>query len=103
MDIPGWLTAVGTVAGVVGTAGAAFMHSAFSSRDAQIQSFRNSQSALFTKFDALVLELHEYKLHVAETYVNEAKLEKLFDPINRRLEGIENGMRNNNQQPRGGN
>ncbi len=93
MDIPGWLTAVGTVAGVVGTAGAAFMHSAFAQRDAQIQTLRNSQSALFTKFDAVVTELHEYKLHVAETYVNEQKLEKMLDPINRRLESIENDLR----------
>ena len=77
------------------------MHSAFSTRDAQIQSMRNSQNVLFNKLDAVVLELHEYKLHVAETYVNEAKLEKLFDPINRRLENIEDGLRDDRKHERG--
>lgn len=93
MDVPGWLTAVGTVAGVLGTGGAALIHSALASRDTAIDNLRRSQTALFAKFDDVVKELHEYKLHVAETYVNEAKLEKLLDPINRRLESIENDLR----------
>lgn len=93
MDIPGWLTATATVAGVVGTAGAALMHNALSSRDEQLRSVRAAQKTLFDKLDVLTKELHDYKLHVAETYVNEAKLEKLLDPINRRLENIENDLR----------
>lgn len=93
MDIPGWLTATATVAGVLGTGGAAFLHSAFATRDGQIQSLRATQATLFGKLDAVTLELHNYKLHVAETYVNEAKLEKLLDPISRRLESIENDLR----------
>lgn len=93
MDIPGWLTATATVAGVLGTGGAALMHSALSSRDEQLAALRRGQSALFEKHDAVVKELHEYKLHVAETFVGGARLEKLLDPINRRLENIENDLR----------
>lgn len=94
MDIPAWVTAAATVAGVLGTSGAAIMHNALGSRDAQISSLRGSQKTLFDKLDVISKELHEYKLHVAETYVNETKLEKLLDPINRRLESIESGIRN---------
>lgn len=93
MDIPGWLTGVGTFAAVIGTAAAAFLHEAFASRDMQLQAMKNTQGVLFAKLDAVTQELHLYKLHVAETYVNEAKLEKLLDPINRRLESIENDLR----------
>jgi hypothetical protein len=93
LDLPGWLTAAASVAGVLGTASAALMHNALASRDEQISSLRTGQKIAFDKIDAQSRDLHEYKLHVAETYVNEAKLEKLFDPINRRLESIEKGLR----------
>lgn len=95
-DISGWLTAAATVAGVIGTAGAAFVQIALSTRDQRIASLASGQKILFDKLDAAVAELHAYKLHVAETYVNEAKLEKLLDPINRRLENIENDLRRKN-------
>lgn len=93
MDIPSWLTAVATVAGVLGTGGAAIMHGALEKRDEKIAALERNQKLLWEKQDAVAKELHEYKLHVAETYVNEAKLEKLLDPINRRLESIENDLR----------
>lgn len=99
MDIPGWLTAVGTVAGVLGTGSAAVIHGALASRDTQLSSLRNGQKLLFEKLDVVTKELHEYKLHVAETYVNEAKLEKMLDPINRRLESIENDLRAERSRP----
>ena len=93
MDLPNWLTAAASVAGVLGTAGAAIIHNSLSSRDLLLESLRRQQATLFEKSDIVVKEFNAYKLHVAENYVNEGKLEKLFDPINRRLESIEKGLR----------
>ena len=61
--------------------------------EAGLASIRERNGILFAKLDQQARELHEYKLHVAETYVNQAALEKIFEPINRRLENIENDLR----------
>lgn len=79
---------------------------AFESRDSEIRALRTkletdiaavktTQKLQFDKYDAVARELQEYKLHVAETYVNQAALQKMLDPIDRRLENIEKEMRGN--------
>lgn len=57
------------------------------------RAIKETQGKLFEKHDFVVRELNEYKLHVAERYVGEEKLEKLFAPLVNRLEGIETEMR----------
>lgn len=93
MDSSGWVIAGASVAGVLVTIAGAFFHSAFSNFNQQLTSARATQKVLFDKLDVMTSALHDFELHVAETYVNEAKLERLFDPINRRLESIEKGLR----------
>lgn len=61
--------------------------------DTDVTALKTTQKLLFEKADKAVSELHEYKLHVAETYVAEGKLEKMLHPIERRLEAIENDLR----------
>lgn len=59
----------------------------------QIGAVKMTQKVIFDKLDSVTKELHEYKLHVAETYVNQAALEKILAPIERRLEAIEDDLR----------
>lgn len=58
---------------------------------------RSTVKVLFEKVDHLVQQFQDYKLHVAETYVNTSALEKMLqahvDPIHRRLESIEKDLR----------
>lgn len=54
---------------------------------------KETQAKLFEKYDAVVRDFNEYKLHVAETYVGEAKLERLIAPIVNRLDSIERDLR----------
>lgn len=61
--------------------------------DADVAALKATQKILFDKLDALSADLQRYKLHVAETYVNQAALEKLLVPIERRLETIEKDLR----------
>lgn len=89
----GWVTAAATVLGVALTIGGAWIHNSLSSRDEQISSTRAAQKVLFEKLDVVANALQVYKLHVAETYVNQAALQKMLDPIDRRLENIEKEMR----------
>lgn len=57
-----------------------------------VNKLRESVKTLFGKHDAVVKELNDYKLHVAETYVNQAALEKMLQPMERRLERIEESL-----------
>lgn len=52
-----------------------------------------TQSVLFNKLDKQTDEFAGYKLHVAETYIAEAKLEKIIAPVVNRLERIEDDLR----------
>lgn len=64
---------------------------------ADIGALKATQKLLFDKADHAVSALHEYKLHVAETYVATAALEKMLHPIERRLEAIENDLRDDHR------
>lgn len=54
---------------------------------------KENQRKVWEKYDALVREFQDYKLHVAETYVCEAKVEKVLAPLVERLKAIEEEMR----------
>ena len=94
MDInAGWVEAISGVAAVGATIGGALLHAAFSQRDARLSGLAATAKNLYEKHDEDVAKLNEYKLHVAETYVNLPALEKIFAPLNRRLENIESELR----------
>ena len=61
--------------------------------NAHIITAKTAERVLFSKLDTTTRELQDYKLYVAETYVNQAALEKMLHPIERRLEAIENDLR----------
>lgn len=100
----GWVSAGAAVGGLVVTIAGFWIRSAFEARDERIKAaetlhaadtaaVKTTQKLLFEKLDSQGRELQEYKLHVAETYVNQAALEKLLAPVERRLEAIENDLR----------
>lgn len=101
---PGWVSAGAAVGGLVVTVAGFWIRSAFENRDERIKALetlhiadttalKTTQTLLFAKLDTQNHELQNYKLHVAETYVNQAALEKLLGPIERRLETIEGDLR----------
>ena len=83
---PAWITAGCTVVTLVGGGLIAWIRS-------EITAVRATQKVLFEKYDAVCDDLQAYKLRVAETYVNQAALEKLLNPLERRLENIEKELR----------
>ena len=89
---PGWVTAAAASTSLVGGVLIRWV-------DSSIKSVRTTQKLLFEKSDIAARELQEYKLHVAETYVNQAALEKMLRPIERRLEAIENDLRGDRARP----
>jgi uncharacterized membrane-anchored protein YhcB (DUF1043 family) len=67
--------------------------------DGQIASVKATQKLLFEKYDAQEKDLQSYKLHVAETYVNQAALEKALAPMNKALEEIKEELREERRKP----
>lgn len=101
-----WSAIVGicTLLAVIGGAISWFTHNALDSIKDNIEalrrlhvddltSMRAATKLLFEKYDLLNSDMQHYKLHVAETYVNQAALEKILLPIERRLDSIENELR----------
>ncbi len=90
----GWVEAASGAVAVFVTITGTLLHNAFSVRDARLSGLAATAKNLYEKHDEDVARLNEYKLHVAETYVNLPALEKIFAPLNRRLESIETELRN---------
>lgn len=92
-----WFGAGITAAVAVGGVLVRWTHSAVrderDARERDIAALKATQKVLFDRYDKLSEDFNDYRLHVAETYVAEAKLEKMFEPLNRRLENIEEGLR----------
>ena len=65
----------------------------------QISAVKVTQKLLFEKYDKLNSDFNDYKLHVAETYIADAKLEKILRPIERRLEAIEDDLHGTRVRP----
>lgn len=87
MDIsPAWVGAGATVGSIIGGLLIRWVES-------QISSLKATQKLLFEKLDAMDKDLQSYKLHVAETYVNQAALEKALAPMNKALEEIKEELR----------
>jgi phosphopantothenate synthetase len=82
----GW---VGAGAGVVSLVGGALVRWV----DNAITSVKATQKLLFDKHDKVERELQDYKLHVAETYVNREVLREQLLPINEGLKEIRDELR----------
>lgn len=78
---PGGVSAAAAVLSLVGGGALAWVRDALSAQKA-------TQKILFEKYDAVCDDLQDYKLRVAETYVNQAALEKALNPINESLKEI---------------
>ncbi len=89
--------AAGVAAIVVAVVGSA-LHNSFAARDERLTGLAATAKNLYEKHDEDVARLNDYKLHVAETYVNLPALEKIFAPLNRRLENIESELRGKNNE-----
>lgn len=92
------LTAAGigasaTVVSVISTVAGLLIRDAFSTRDAKISNLRDSAKLLFDKHDVVVKDINEYRLRVAETYVNREVLHEQLGPINAALKEIRDEMR----------
>ena len=56
----------------------------------QISAVKATQKTLFTKHDEVVKELSDYRLHVAETYVNREALKETLAPLKDSIERLAN-------------
>jgi phosphopantothenate synthetase len=61
--------------------------------DNAIVSVKATQKLLFDKHDTVERDLQDYKLHVAETYVNREVLREQLAPINANLKEIRDELR----------
>lgn len=98
------LTAAGigasaTVVSVISTVAGLIIRDAFAVRDAKLENLRGSAKLLFDKHDAVLLDLQNTKLHVAETYVNREVLREQLAPINAALKEIRDELRENRLNP----
>lgn len=82
----GWASASATVAGLVGGTIVRWV-------DNSITAVKSTQKLLFDKHDKVERELQDYKLHVAETYVNREVLREQLAPINAGLKEIRDELR----------
>lgn len=87
MDLsPGWVGAGCTVISLVGGGLVAWVRG-------EIAAVKGTQKVLFEKNDKVGGALQEYKLHVAETYVNREVLKEQLEPIHKTLEEIKDDLR----------
>ena len=98
MDIsPGWASAAAAVTSLVGGGLVRWVYGSLKDQKedhaAELKSVRETVRTLFTKYDDVDDKLQAYKLHVAETYVNQSALEKMLAPIQRQLSDIEKDLR----------
>lgn len=90
---PAWVSATAAVVSIVVVVSSMLIKDAFAARDYAIGVVKNTQKTLFDKLDATSNELHVYKLHVAETYVNREVLREQLAPITEGLKEIRDGLR----------
>lgn len=94
---PGWVSAGATVAIGVGGVLIRWVHGSLKDqRDdhaLEVSSIKATQKLLFEKNDTHSREFQDYRLHVAETYVNREILKEQLEPINRALSEIKEEMR----------
>ncbi len=82
----GWAGASATIAGIVGGTVVRWVDNA-------ITAIKATQKILFAKHDAVERDLQDYKLKVAETYVNREVLREQLAPINAGLKEIRDELR----------
>ena len=55
----------------------------------QLSAIKNTQKLLFSKHDDIIKDLSDYKLHIAESFVNREVLKEALQPIYKSLDRIE--------------
>lgn len=60
--------------------------------DIDVAALKATQKIVFDKLDTVTREHHDYKLHVAETYVNREVLREQLLPINEALKEIRHDL-----------
>lgn len=83
---PGGVSAVVGVLSLVGGGALAWVRDSLAAQKA-------TQKVLFEKYDAVCDDLQDFKLHAAETYVNQAALEKALTPINETLKELRRDLK----------
>ena len=86
---PSWVTAGVSVAVALGGGVAAWLRGIDNAQESRIYAVKETQKLLFSKLDIVSHTLQEYKLHVAETYVNREILKEQLLPIHKTLENIQ--------------
>lgn len=90
---PGWVSSGIAVVGFIGTSIAAWLRSVDTAQESRIIEVKSTQKVLFNKLDERNREFQEYRVHVAETYINREVLREQLSPINKALEKIDSDLR----------
>jgi len=94
MEITPGLAASAISAGVaLGGGIAAWLRAVDAAQERRIIEVKGTQKTLFDKHDAVSHELQDYKLYVAEKYVNREILREQLLPINKALDSIQQELR----------
>jgi len=87
---------VGAGASVIGLVGGVLVRWV----DNSVKAVKGTQKLLFDKHDASVREVHELRLHVAETYVSRSALKEQLAPIMDGLKEIRDELRQDRKDHR---
>ena len=83
---PGWVSAGAAIVGLVGGGLIRWVNGSMSS-------MKGTQKVIFEKLDGHGRDFQEYRVHVAETYVNREILKEQLAPINKALDSIQQELR----------
>ena len=84
---------IGIVGGI-----SAWLRSVDAAQEKRIVEVKTTQKVLFDKHDTVAHELQEYKLYVAERYVNREILREQLAPINKALDSIQQELRDDRKR-----
>ena len=94
MEVTPALAASAISAGVaIGGGLAAWLRGIDAAQEKRISEVKSTQKVIFEKHDAIVRDHQEYRLYVAEKYVNREILREQLAPINKALDSIQQELR----------
>ena len=79
---------IGIIGGI-----SAWLRGVDAAQEKRIVEVKATQKVLFERHDTVLHDLQNYKLHVAETYVNREILREQLAPINKVLDSIQQELR----------
>lgn len=90
---PGWAAVTISAIGMIGAGVATWLRTIDSTQEKALNGIKATQITLFTKHDEVSTSLHNYKIHVAENYVNREILKEQLAPISRALDNIQEDLK----------